>query len=216
MPPWVHGHQPWALTHGYSFPSPLLFSTSPGPSLCSLMRLRFEPHGGKCPPLLIDAHETKRVSLTREAGVRLNMTSAPCELELVSGSTAHGSKFKLNVLTLSTERQDRIYRMPTSYHFLMAGVRGAYLLRDFSAADNAIRASTHAISHGQRTPDMLWQLQTLLWPLLIVLGVGLLLVVAACAACPAELSPCRDGHESQESQESQESAEGDESDQDVA
>ena len=33
---------------------------------------------------------------------------------------------------VSTERQDRIYRMPTSYHFLMAGVRGAYLLRDFS------------------------------------------------------------------------------------
>ena len=91
----------------------------------------------------------KRVSLTREAGVYLNLTSAPCELELVSGRSVHGSKFKLNVLTLSTDRQDRIYRMPTSSRFLIAGMRGAYLLRDTSAAENVIRANMHALSHGK-------------------------------------------------------------------
>ena len=48
------------------------------------------------------------------------------------------------MLTLSTEGQQRIYSMPTSSHFLVAGLHANSYLQDFSAAENQLRAFSHA------------------------------------------------------------------------
>ena len=54
------------------------------------------------------------------------------------------SRGQVSVLTLSTEGQQRIYSMPTSPHFLVAGLHANSYLQDFSAAENQLRAFSRA------------------------------------------------------------------------
>lgn len=103
--------------------------------------------GCQCAPTTLSAQEVQLISLTREVGipVALEQPGARCMLDLTTAASAEGSRFKLIALTLTTERQQRIYQLKTSRLFRVAGEGAADYLRDTSAADNQAVAENYAV-----------------------------------------------------------------------